>query len=50
MQIKGLKRLKTLTDRLNIITLKELEEFYKANARQGEDLVTTLERVLTAKN
>lgn len=49
MQIKGFKRLKTLCDKLQIITLYELQEFYKANAKQGEDLTTTLERLAETK-
>ena len=49
MQIKGLKRLKTLCDELGITTLKELDEVYKQNAKQGEDVITTLERLKNIK-
>lgn len=45
MQIKGLRRLKTLCDELGIITIKQLDEVYKANAEQGEDVITVLEKL-----
>ena len=50
MQIKGLKRLKTLCDLLGIVYVKELYEFYRANFLQGEALTTTLERIAKDRN
>lgn len=45
MQIKGLKRLKTFCDRLGLETLGELEKVYNANKKDGEAVITTLERI-----
>lgn len=50
MQIKGLERLKTLTDKLKIKYVYELVEVYKANAQQGEAVITTLERLAKEQN
>lgn len=50
MQMKGLKRLKTLCDKLGIVYLYELQELYKQNAQQGEALTTTLERLVKEQN
>lgn len=44
MQIKGLKRLKTLCNRIGLKTLGDLENFYKREAKQGEAVSATLER------
>lgn len=44
MQIKGLKRLKELCDKIGLKTLGDLEDFYKKEAEQGEAVTTTLER------
>ena len=49
MQIKGLERLKTLTDKLKIFYVWELVEVYKANKKDGEAVITTLERMLKEK-
>lgn len=49
MQMKGLKRLKTLTDRLKIVYVWELVEVYKANKKDGEAVISTLERMLKEK-
>lgn len=45
MQIKGFERLKTLCNALGIVTLGDLEKVYKANKKDGEAVVTTLERI-----
>lgn len=45
MQIKGLERLKTLCDALGLTTLVELEGVYKWHRKQGEAVITTLERL-----
>lgn len=45
MQIKGLERLKTLCDALGLVTLGDLEKVYKANKKDGEAVITTLERL-----
>lgn len=50
MQMKGLKRLKTLCDKLGIVYLYELQELYKQNAQQGEALTTMLERLVKEQN
>ena len=44
MQIKGLQRLIKLATRIGLKTLGDLEYFYKHEAVNGEDLITTLER------
>ena len=50
MQIKGLKRLKTLCDSLGLDTLAEIQAFYTAHKQEGEALITTLERIAKQKN
>lgn len=45
MQIKGFERLKTLCDALGLVTLGDLEKVYKANKKDGEAVITTLERL-----
>ena len=49
MQIKGLKRLKTLCDSLGLDTLAEIQAFYTAHKQDGEALTTTLERLAKQK-
>ena len=44
MQIKGLTRLKTLCDKIGLKTLGDLKDFYKRESKQGEAVLTTLER------
>lgn len=45
MQIKGLKRLKTLCDKLGLRTLGQLEDFYNFHKLNGEAVISTLERL-----
>lgn len=44
MQMKGLTKLKTLCDKIGLKTLGDLKDFYKREAKQGEAVLTTLER------
>lgn len=44
MQIKGFTKIKTLCDKIGLKTLGDLEDFYKREAKQGEAVITTLER------
>lgn len=49
MQMKGLKRLKTLCDILGLDTLAEIQAVYTTNKQDGEALITTLERLAKQK-
>lgn len=44
MQIKGLQKLIRLAKKIGLKTLGDLEDFYKRESLNGEDLITTLER------
>lgn len=50
MQIKGLKRLKTLCDSLGLDKLTDIEAVYLKHKKDGEALITTLERIAQTKN
>lgn len=45
MQIKGLEKLNKLCKCLGLKTLIELERVYKLEHKQGEAVITTLERI-----
>lgn len=49
MQMKGLQKLVTLTGKLDLGTLGELAAFYEANKKDGEAVISTLERVYQQK-
>lgn len=48
--MKGLQRLIALTRKLDLGTLGELAACYEANKKDGEAVITTLERVCQQKS
>lgn len=48
MQIKGLKKLKRLCDRIGLENIGDLIIFYNENAEQGESIITALERYIAS--